>query len=203
MDHGNLRPRALVSGCAPARLNGMQGATETPTDTQPPGPARPQSPADPAVRERFRQQRREGTHPETALRGELHRRGRRFRVQYPVPGLPRRRIDVAFTRLRLAVFVDGCFWHGCPDHFVPPIRNREWWLAKIEVNQSRDRGTDEQLRAAGWEPLRLWEHVSPGLMADLVEQSLNQITLDAPFHRIDPASPNRGRMASPGAPRIG
>ena len=154
----------------------MQGGPDTPTATTPTGPPRPQSPADPAVRERLRQQRREGTHPEMALRGELHRRGRRFRVQYPVPGLPRRRIDVAFTRLRLAVFVDGCFWHGCPDHFVPPISNREWWLAKIEVNRSRDRDTDEHLRAAGWEPLRIWEHVPPGLMADLVEQTVNRIT---------------------------
>ena len=156
----------------------MQGGPDTPNATTPMGLPRPRSPADPAVRERFRQQRREGTHPETELRGELHRRGRRFRVQYPVPGLPRRRIDVALTRRRLAVFVDGCFWHGCPDHFVPPITNREWWVAKIEVNQRRDRDTDEHLRAAGWEPLRIWEHVGPALMADLVEERLNRKASD-------------------------
>lgn len=156
----------------------MQGGPDKPTGTTPAGPPRPQSPAERAVRERFRQQLREGTQPEMALRGELHRRGRRFRVQYPVPGLPRRRIDVAFTRLRLAVFVDGCFWHGCPDHFVPPMSNREWWLAKIEANRSRDRDTDGRLHALGWETLRIWEHVPPSRMADLVEQSVDRITSD-------------------------
>ncbi|WP_082591868.1 very short patch repair endonuclease [Terrabacter sp. Soil810] len=134
----------------------------------------PQPPIDAAVRERFRRQRRDGTQPETALRSELHRRGRRFRVQYPVPGLPRRRVDIAFTRHRVAVFVDGCFWHGCPDHFVPPIRNRDWWLAKIEANRLRDQDTDRVLRAAGWEPIRVWEHLAPGLMADVVERRLGQ-----------------------------
>ena len=164
----------------------MQGGPDAPTATSPTAPPKPDPPADPAVRERFRQQRREGTRPETALRRELHRRGRRFRVQYPVPGLPRRRIDVAFTRIRLAVFVDGCFWHGCPDHFIPPISNREWWLAKIEANRCRDRDTDEHLCAAGWEPLRIWEHVTPGLMADLVEQCLDRTTSDTPVSSKGP-----------------
>ena len=69
-----------------------------------------------------------------------------FRVQYAVPGLPRRRVDVAFTKYRLAVFVDGCFWHGCPQHFIEPHRNRVWWRTKIGVNQTRDRDSDDRLQ---------------------------------------------------------
>ena len=83
-------------------------------------------------------------------------------------------MDVAFTRLRLAVFVDGCFWHGCPEHFVPPISNQTWWLAKIEVNRVRDRDTESRLEAAGWTWVRLWEHVPSGAMADRVESILTR-----------------------------
>jgi DNA mismatch endonuclease, patch repair protein len=135
----------------------------------------PLAPADPAVRARFRQQLREGTRPEMSLRRELHRRGRRFRVQYAVAGLPRRRVDIAFPKQHLAVFVDGCFWHGCPIHFIAPHANREWWLAKIAVNTARDRDTDERLLALGWVPLRLWEHVPSQVAADEVTAKLEGI----------------------------
>ena len=111
--------------------------------------------------------RRETT-PEVRLRRELHRRGMRFRVQVKVPGNNRRTMDIAFTRARLAVYVDGCFWHGCPEHYAPPRANSDWWKWKVERNQKRDVDTDQQLRAAGWEPLRLWEHVAPTEAADVV-----------------------------------
>lgn len=103
-------------------------------------------------------QARRDTAPEISLRKELHRRGLRFRVDHPLPGLPRRRADVAFTRARIAVFVDGCFWHGCPEHATHPVSNAEWWAAKLTRNVERDRESDEFLRSAGWTVLRFWEH---------------------------------------------
>ena len=104
---------------------------------------------------------RRDTKPEIALRRELHARGLRYRVDMaPVPGL-RRRADVVFTRWRLAVFLDGCFWHRCPSHGTAPKNNAEWWSAKLDGNVARDRDTDRKLSAAGWSVLRLWEHESP------------------------------------------
>jgi DNA mismatch endonuclease (patch repair protein) len=114
---------------------------------------------------------RRDTKPELLLRSELHSRGLRFRVQCKVPGNNRRTIDIAFTRARLAVYIDGCFWHGCPKHHVRPKANSEWWAWKIERNQARDRDTDRELLSRGWEVLRIWEHVEPGRGADLVEQT--------------------------------
>ena len=112
---------------------------------------------------------RTDTAPELALRRELHSRGMRYRVQFKVPGNNRRTMDVALTRARLAVYVDGCFWHGCPDHHHRPKANPEWWDWKIAGNQARDRSTDDQLRVAGWDVLRCWEHEDPVLAADRVE----------------------------------
>jgi DNA mismatch endonuclease, patch repair protein len=111
---------------------------------------------------------RRDTLPELELRRELHRRGLRYRVQMKVPGNRRRTIDIAFPRARLAVYVDGCFWHGCPDHHVRPRANTEWWGWKIERNLARDRDTDRELRKAGWEPLRIWEH-------EPVEEAADQV----------------------------
>ena len=79
---------------------------------------------------------------------------------YPVPGLPRRTIDIAFPNAKVAVLVDGCFWHACPDHYVPPRSNAVWWDDKIKRNAARDRETDAELAAHGWEVLRCWEHES-------------------------------------------
>src|SRR5690349_17954597 len=103
-------------------------------------------------------QRTTGTAAEMALRRELHRRGLRYRVdRAPVPGL-RRRADLVFTAARVAVFVDGCFWHSCPEHGTYPKANAAWWTAKLNRNVERDRDTDRRLRAAGWLVLRIWEH---------------------------------------------
>lgn len=101
------------------------------------------------------------TGPEMMVRKALHKKGMRYRVQYPVPGHPRRSIDIAFPRSKVAVFVDGCFWHGCASHRTIPVNNRAWWKEKIEGNQKRDRETDEHLHAIGWTVLRYWEHDSP------------------------------------------
>jgi DNA mismatch endonuclease, patch repair protein len=113
---------------------------------------------------------RRHTKPEVALRRELHRRGLRFRVQLPVPGNRRRTIDIAFTRAKLAVFVDGCFWHGCPEHGVKPSTNSEWWRWKLARNQERDAETARLLEEAGWTVLRLWEHEDVGAAAAEVEK---------------------------------
>lgn len=113
--------------------------------------------------------RRKDTAPEMLLRRELHGRGLRYRLQVKVPGNRRRTIDIAFTRVRLAVYVDGCFWHGCPDHLVTPRTNREWWEWKLRGNQARDRDTDRLLLEGGWQVLRAWEHEHPARVADRVE----------------------------------
>jgi DNA mismatch endonuclease (patch repair protein) len=82
----------------------------------------------------------------------------------------RRRADVVFTRARVAVFVDGCFWHRCPEHSTIPTANRAWWIDKLDANVTRDRDTDAQLGAAGWLVIRVWEHEDPVRVADRIER---------------------------------
>ncbi|MFF8655681.1 very short patch repair endonuclease [Streptomyces huasconensis] len=101
------------------------------------------------------------TQPEWLLRRLLHAQGLRYRVAAkPLPGL-RRTADIVFRPIKVAVFVDGCYWHGCPEHYVPPKTNAGYWSEKVVRNVKRDRDTDEQLSAAGWTVLRFWEHESP------------------------------------------
>jgi len=113
---------------------------------------------------------RRDTKPELALRSELHRRGLRYFIhRRPLPEL-RREADVVFPRARVAVFLDSCFWHGCPEHASWPRSNAEWWREKIERNRRRDADTDERLRAAGWEPVRVWEHEDAAAAAERVKR---------------------------------
>src|SRR5438034_1652163 len=98
---------------------------------------------------------------EKVIRRTLFAQGLRFRVHYRVPNDERRTIDIAFPGLRVAVFVDGCFWHGCPAHATWPKRNAGFWREKIETNRRRDRGTNAKLRAEGWRVLRIWQHEAP------------------------------------------
>ncbi len=111
--------------------------------------------------------RRRDTAPERALRSELHRLGLRFRLHRRLAGL-RREADVVFGPARVAVFVDGCFWHGCPQHATWPKANAEFWRTKIERNRSRDADTDARLAHAGWEVVRIWEHEDPVEAARLI-----------------------------------
>lgn len=104
--------------------------------------------------------RQKDTDAEIALRRELFRLGLRYRVDYVVLLKPRRVADIAFPGLKIAVFVDGCFWHGCPIHATWPKRNAELWKQKIEANRARDADTNERLREAGWTELRIWRHES-------------------------------------------
>ncbi|MEU6528571.1 very short patch repair endonuclease [Streptomyces sp. NPDC046928] len=101
------------------------------------------------------------TAAELAVRRLLHAAGLRYRVEYPVPGMARRRIDIAFTSVKVAVLIDGCFWHGCPAHATQPKSNAEWWRQKLDRNMARDAETTAHLTAAGWEVLRFWEHEPP------------------------------------------
>ena len=103
--------------------------------------------------------------PELAVRRRLHAAGLRYRVAYPVPGQRRRTIDIAFTRVRLAVFIDGCFWHSCPEHLQMPRANSAWWVTKLEMNQLRDLSATAQLEGLGWTVLRFWEHEPPDTVA--------------------------------------
>lgn len=129
-------------------------------------------------------QRRRDTGVERSLRSALHRQGLRFRVHVrPIPAL-RREVDVVFSRARVAVFVDGCFWHGCPEHASWPKRNAEWWREKIERNRSRDADTDERLKEGGWMSLRVWEHEDPEeaatRIARIVRERLGIVAAERP-----------------------
>ncbi len=110
----------------------------------------------------MQRQGRRDTQPELLLRRELHRRGHRYYVdRAPLAGL-RRRADLLFPRRKVAVYVDGCFWHACPEHGTLPKNNRDWWITKLRANARRDRDTDAILRAAGWVVIRIWEHEDVG-----------------------------------------
>ncbi|WP_308738240.1 DNA mismatch endonuclease Vsr [Kocuria dechangensis] len=127
--------------------------------------------------DRMSRQRRRDTEPEMLLRKELHRRGLRYRVDAKLPGMPRRRADVLFPRRKVAVFVDGCFWHACPLHATSPQTNSAWWRTKLEGNVARDRDTDQRLKQLGWTVLRFWEHEDMTLAADAVETLARPCTL--------------------------
>jgi DNA mismatch endonuclease (patch repair protein) len=104
--------------------------------------------------------RRTATGPELRLRSAFAAEGLLGEPHGRLP-LPRRRADLIFPEARVAVFVDGCWWHGCPEHFRPPVRNRAWWLEKVEGNRARDAETDALLEDLGWRVARIWEHDPP------------------------------------------
>lgn len=132
-----------------------------------------------AVARNMRANRPRDTGPEMALRRELHGRGLRYRVhRRPTPEV-RSTADLVFPRQQVAVYVDGCFWHGCPEHAVMPKRNREFWSEKLLGNIERDRRTADQLAACGWVVLRIWEHEDPHRAADMVEKELGRVARPA------------------------
>lgn len=98
--------------------------------------------------------RSKDTEPEITLRKALWRAGVRYRLRPTLPGTP----DIAFLRQRIAIFVDGCFWHGCPEHYTRPVRNAEFWIGKVDRNVRRDRTADKRLSELGWKVVRVWEH---------------------------------------------
>lgn len=128
----------------------------------------------PAVRRVMQGNRSRDTKPEIAVRCAVHAMGMRYRVSTrPLPDV-RRTADLVFRRTKVAVFVDGCFWHGCPKHHAPPKTNAGYWATKIDGNRVRDRNTTALLRAAGWAVLRFWSHEDPisvaGRIVDVVQR---------------------------------
>jgi DNA mismatch endonuclease, patch repair protein len=105
--------------------------------------------------------RRADTKPELALRSALHAQGLRFRKDFLLRTSAGSRVkaDVVFTRARVAIFVDGCFWHGCPDHGNTPKANTAYWGPKLSRNKERDKRITNELQADGWSVIRIWEHV--------------------------------------------
>ncbi|MFF9173758.1 very short patch repair endonuclease [Streptomyces sp. NPDC014793] len=129
-------------------------------------------PSSAAVSARMSRQGSRDTTPEIAVRRLLHASGLRYRVNVPVPGMSRRTIDIVFGKHKIAVFMDGCFWHGCPEHATHPKANAEWWRAKLDKNMARDIQTTEHLTAAGWTVLRFWEHESAEDVARRIASSV-------------------------------
>jgi DNA mismatch endonuclease (patch repair protein) len=117
---------------------------------------------------------RRDTAPEMAVRRELHSRGFRYLVDVPLPTMPRRRADLIFRRERVAVFIDGCFWHSCPTHGVSPRSNSGWWKRKLEANRARDADTVSRLEDLGWLAVRCWEHEPAPQAADRIESVLRK-----------------------------
>lgn len=137
-------------------------------------------PTDAAATKIGKANRRTGTKPEVRLRSALHRRGHRFRKDHLLRvGAVRVRPDVVFTRRKLAVFVDGCFWHGCPEHQHVPKTNRDYWVPKLAANVERDRRVDAVLADGGWTVLRIWEHDDVGVAVGAVEDLLRALRAGA------------------------
>lgn len=106
----------------------------------------------------------------------LYARGFRYRVCFRIPGQRRRTIDIAFVRARLAIFIDGCFWHGCPDHQHMPKANASWWAKKMAMNRARDAAATAQLHGLGWTVLRFWEHEAPDDVVATVAAHLGSLS---------------------------
>jgi DNA mismatch endonuclease, patch repair protein len=139
------------------------------TSEAPPYP----KPSSPAVSAVMRANTKTGNRQEVRLRSELHRRGLRFRKNSPIRGEGWFvRPDIVFPRLKIAVFLDGCFWHACPDHGTTPRVNQRYWLPKLERNVARDSLNNLRLREAGWHVVRIWEHVPIAEAADVVEREV-------------------------------
>ncbi|MDE0674212.1 MAG: very short patch repair endonuclease [bacterium] len=129
----------------------------------------------PAVRRRMRNTPRSNTPVEVEVRRFLHAMGLRYRVDHPIPHLTRSRPDIVFTRRRVAVYIDGCYWHFCPLHRSVPTTNRDWWIAKLQANADRDVTHTKELSDGGWTVLRFWEHEEPELIAASVQSVVLQL----------------------------
>ncbi|WP_264079963.1 very short patch repair endonuclease [Mycolicibacter hiberniae] len=126
----------------------------------------------------MRANRSRDTKPELAVRRLVHAMGLRYRVDFPpLPSNRRMRADLVFTRARVAVFIDGCFWHGCPDHHTVARTNAEFWATKVLGNRTRDERTNAVLTDAGWTVLRFWEHEDPSTAAQAIREVVESTRL--------------------------
>lgn len=151
-------------------------------------------PRDASTRRRLQRQRRRDTAPELAIRRELHRRGLRYFVDRGSV-VPRRRHDIVFPSLRLAVDVYGCFWHSCPLHGTVPKSNQAWWEAKLAANVERDADTRRRLESAGWRLIVVWEHDDPVAASDMVAAVIDQARAGVAVKRT--ISGTAGRRSRP------
>lgn len=127
-----------------------------------------------ATRRSMRGNRGRDTGPELAVRRIVHGFGLRYRVDArPIAAL-NRRADLVFSRAKVAVFIDGCFWHGCPDHHTVAKANATYWAEKVATNRQRDLDTSERLREAGWLVLRFWEHQPPAEVAEAIIRAVRE-----------------------------
>jgi DNA mismatch endonuclease (patch repair protein) len=127
----------------------------------------------------MRGNRSRDTRPELAVRSAVHRRGLRYRVSArPLPDV-RRSADLVFVAARVAVFVDGCYWHGCPEHYVPSLSNQEYWRTKISKNRERDADTNKRLLAHGWLPVRIWAHEDPEQAAEVIVRVVRERSISS------------------------
>ena len=159
----------------------MAADTSGETGQKPASPARTSvrlsmTPSSPAVSDRMSRVRNKDTAAELAIRSELHRRGYRYRVNLRIPEAGQSRPDIAFTKHRIAVFVDGCFWHKCPQHATFPKANELWWAEKLDRNVRRDRSIDKSLIGAGWTVLRVWEHENPAEAVENIVMAVSRST---------------------------
>lgn len=134
--------------------------------------------------------KRRDTQIELRVRKLLYAKGYRYRVDF-APLNPRRRADIVFTRKRIAVFMDGCFWHGCPEHYVRPKTNTSYWSPKVAGNIARDLETTQALIEAGWLVLRFWAHEDPGVVVGAIEDVLRDADTRPPRNRAA-GGPQRG-----------
>jgi DNA (cytosine-5)-methyltransferase 1 len=171
---GNAVPPLLAHVLASAIAEAVLGKEQAEAMHPRPRPIQPATnlpappPSDGQTRKRMTRQGRRDTKPEILLRKGLTKRGLRYRVDCsPVEDI-RSKADIVFPRLRLAIFVHGCFWHGCSEHARPTKSNTKWWAEKIAANRQRDKETAEKLSAAGWQVERIWEHEPPEEAADRI-----------------------------------
>ena len=130
-------------------------------------------PSSEAARNRMRAAKSRDTEAEMKVRRLLHSMGLRYRVDYLVLTKPRRKADIAFTRAKVAVFIDGCFWHGCPKHGTSAKANAEFWRNKIQTNKERDLDTNKRLKKEGWLIIRAWEHEEPEKVASKIASKVS------------------------------
>lgn len=121
----------------------------------------------------MKSQKRRDTGVELAIRRRLHAIGYRYRVDHRLEPSLRVRGDLVFTRRKVVVFVDGCFWHGCPEHSTEPKTNADWWREKLAANRARDERNTSALEALGWTVVRIWEHVPVGEAVDRVRAAVS------------------------------
>ncbi|MFC3319790.1 very short patch repair endonuclease [Rhizobium rosettiformans] len=136
-----------------------------------------------AVRRRMQRTARKDNPFERTVRSQLYARKLRYRIHYPIPGMKRTTCDFAFPGMKIAVFLDGCFWHGCEVHPPSVKKNTDFWLSKIARNRTRDACATAHLTELGWTVLRFWEHETVATIADKISATVEAKKMSASPHR--------------------